>query len=467
VAATCNANEREVLFVDGSATRAGCRALNALPFPLDACAATEVAVIFVDGIAVEEGGLCMDRGGGGPMARCQATSDCLEAGASCDPLFGGRLRDRWHLELPRAVDELRVCVRPCDTLTASEATDRVCLAGIAPPLAPVPPSHENRPSAGVVVPRHWLASLTPAFGSCLSPILLFDRQGDTARRNPQPVCTPPPRTATVGGTVIATPGFLGGLAEAACQSSTTGGVASHLAPLGWGLVCTQALQPVSQQNLDRVGCGRAGFVQLVANFTCASPAGLPSGAQVASPGPPPGTQCASGIHQNGLCGGRPRGGLCIADVQCAPGTTCDPATGRCGALAGFGTAALGDFDDPTVYRQCRANAYSQSQDICMAQPGVSTAAANCASGDVVGNVCAASGPGEFCGADADCGAGLACNIEERRCVSLTNTTSPAASSCASGVFNAQCLAGLRGDACVGSGPGTCSSGLACLERICR
>jgi hypothetical protein len=53
-------------------------------------------------------------------------------------------------------------------------------------------------------------------------------------------------------------------------------------------------------------------------------------------------------------------------------------------------------------------------------------------------------------------------------LSSTGSASPAAD-CASGVANAGlCVAGERGEGCVGfTGSGTCAGGLACLAQVCR
>jgi hypothetical protein len=293
-----------------------------------------------------------------------------------------------------------------------------------------------------------------------------------------PTAPPPSRGGTLPGDLqLVVPGFVGGQAAAnVCRSTTSGGVETRLVPLGWSFVCNQVLQAATPANLDRIGCGRADVAVLGPDFFCASPSGLPAGVAPSTGLFPLNTQCASGFIAGNVCGGRPAGGLCLADTQCAAGTTCNPATGRCGTLLGFGGVASGsprDANDPAIFRQCRANGYIAAQDICMATPGQSqTNATFCASGSLTGANCALSEPGEFCGADADCATGLGCNIEERRCVAHANAAAGTAPACASGIVNGTtCQAGQRGDACVlpttATGQGTCASGLLCLERICR
>jgi hypothetical protein len=192
---------------------------------------------------------------------------------------------------------------------------------------------------------------------------------------------------------------------------------------------------------------------------------------------PANTQCASGLVSGNTCGGRSRGGLCVADSQCIPGITCNVATGRCGQLLGLNAAVTDvptprDPLDPNVFRQCRSNGFSG--DLCEGSPGDSAggSASRCASQSLSGNNCALSEPGEICGADADCATGLGCNIEERRCVAHANAAAGTTQSCASGILaGANCQAGQRGDACTlpttSSGAGTCATGLLCLDRICR
>ena len=177
----------------------------------------------------------------------------------------------------------------------------------------------------------------------------------------------------------------------------------------------------------------------------------------------------------GVCRPRGTGSLCASAGQCAQG--CGAAVSRCGTLLGFGSVIPGgatNFNAPGVFRQCRANAYSATQDVCRAPPGVALTTADlCASGALVAGSCAASPPGGICGATADCAGTFQCLVEGRRCVDPTNAiTGTNADACASGrLVGTSCGAGERGESCVLSTTsqvtGTCKIGLACLDRVCR
>ncbi len=177
----------------------------------------------------------------------------------------------------------------------------------------------------------------------------------------------------------------------------------------------------------------------------------------------------------GVCRPRGTGSLCASAGQCAQG--CGAAVSRCGTLVNGGISIPGgvtNFNAPGVFRQCRANSYSPSLDRCRAEPTVSaTDVEFCASGALVAGNCAKSLPGGVCGATADCAGTFQCLVEGRRCVDPSNgITGTNANACASGrLVGTTCSAGERGESCVVSTTsqvtGTCKTGLACLDRVCR
>ena len=414
------------------------------------------------------------------MARCAASADCN--GGVCSALFepaagGGLFRRRWHLQAPTGVPaSLPVCAAACDVSAAGST----CLAGVAAPTTTeAPVADENRPSGGIQVPNTWTGALVGS-PNCINATLLFDRAGDVAHANPIVECAEPAKFGEAVGSTVRTvaPGSLappdGAGRPVACLDPAipSTGVASHLAPLGWSWVCAQDPLTVNTANLDAFPCGTAGpACNGGSRYTCAAVNGLRDISPTSRGAIDAATQCSSGALLTGSCKPRGTGGLCATGKQCTAG--CTAAVSRCGALLGGGAVILGspDFNEPAIFRQCRANAYS-SGDFCLAQSGATQSDATlCASGTSAGGTCAPAGLGGICGASADCAGTSLCLVEERRCVDPGNA-SIAASGCASGrLAGGTCQAGERGESCVigttSTVTGTCKTGLACLDRVCR
>ena len=473
-AAACSGGRMAVLTFTSSGAVQQCADPTTLAFPGSVCDdATEIRVILPSSSILGAGTVCLPRAGGARLARCQNNSDCsvaewcaalLPAPAGSTSLFSRR----WHTRnLPGAADALFVCAQACASgATASDA----CLAGIAPPASTsVTGDDANHPSGGIFVPRAWIDAVSGP--GCGGPTMLFDAPFDALRQHPTMHCTTLGPSATTAAGIIAAPGYLAPLENGGgtvlCQdpsiTTTAGHPSSSLAPLGWAFVCAQDQADNASQ--AQFPCGFADVTVAADNtYTCAFPGGLVTSSVVSGVARPE-TQCASGnVTPGGVCILRGTGIVCAEGTQCDANGGCAAdgrRTHRCGHLT---VAGVTPNDQSAT--SCVSDAISGSG--CLGAAGDAEGAnSQCASQrvDVAGTSCAPSLLGATCGGDDDCAAGGACRAVTATCVALDNTVATSAATCASGQFQATCRAGERGETCVATS--TCSSGLVCLEQVCR